>query len=143
MNKSFRHEHRVGFVETDTAGIVHFSRFLIWVEEAEAALWRFLGITDAFSVREGKLVGWPKLNISIRYRSPARFDDLVTVLLYPKKVGTTTICWEFKIERDGTLLAEGDMVIIYAATVPLSGVLEKQTIPEAWQEKLRGVGTQE
>ena len=43
----FRLTRRVHFYETDSAGIVHFSVFFRYMEEAEHAMWRAEGLSIA------------------------------------------------------------------------------------------------
>ena len=47
MSSEFRLKRRVHFYETDAAGIVHFSTYFRYMEEAEHALWRDAGLTIA------------------------------------------------------------------------------------------------
>ena len=50
MASEYRLRRRVQFYETDAAGIVHFSWFFRYMEEAEHALWREAGL----SIRAGR-----------------------------------------------------------------------------------------
>ena len=45
MPCEYRLKRRVQFYETDMAGIVHFSWFFRYLEEAEHAMWREAGLT--------------------------------------------------------------------------------------------------
>ena len=47
MPCEYRLKRRVQFYETDMAGIVHFSWFFRYLEEAEHAMWREAGLTIA------------------------------------------------------------------------------------------------
>jgi len=67
-----RLRRRVNFYETDLAGIVHFSWFFRYMEEAEHALWRDAGLTIATA---GEEVGYPRLAASCRFFAPLRFED--------------------------------------------------------------------
>jgi len=57
----YRLRRRVQFYETDAAGIVHFSWFFRYMEEAEHALWREAGLSIAPVVAD---VGWPRVAAS-------------------------------------------------------------------------------
>ena len=52
------HRRRVQFYETDAAGIVHFSWYFRYMEEAEHALWRAAGLSVP---PPGGGVGWPRV----------------------------------------------------------------------------------
>ena len=59
MPSHYRLKRRVQFYETDAAGIVHFSWFYRYMEEAEHALWREVGLSIA--PREEEEVGFPRV----------------------------------------------------------------------------------
>ena len=63
---------RVQFAETDLAGIVHFTLFFRYMEEAEHALWRAAGMSIA---RAGEPTGWPRLGAAFDFKAPLRFED--------------------------------------------------------------------
>ena len=48
------------FHETDAAGIVHFSRYILYMEEAEHALWREAGLSIA---PRDSPIGWPRQTV--------------------------------------------------------------------------------
>ena len=68
----FRLQRHVQFYETDAAGIVHFSNYFRYMEEAEHALWRSAGLSISAS---GSEIGWPRVNVSFEYTRPLRFED--------------------------------------------------------------------
>jgi acyl-CoA thioester hydrolase len=74
----FRMTRRVQFHETDAAGIVHFSCFFRYMEEAEHAFWRSVGLSVAAS---DSPFGWPRVAASADYRHPLRFEDEVEIHL--------------------------------------------------------------
>ena len=63
---------RVTFHEVDSAGIVHFSIYFRYMEEAEHALWRAAGISIA---ARGANVGYPRVSAAFDYHRPLRFED--------------------------------------------------------------------
>src|SRR5260370_8854911 len=72
MPSQHRLRRRVQFYETDMAGIVHFSWFFRYMEEAEHALWREAGLSIA---AQGAEVGFPRLAATCDFRAPLRFED--------------------------------------------------------------------
>ena len=66
----YRLQRRVQFYETDTAGIVHFSWFYRYMEEAEYALWRAADLSIAPPDAE---VGFPRVAASFDFHKPLRF----------------------------------------------------------------------
>jgi len=76
MAFEFRMTRQVEFAETDMAGIVHFSRFFLWMESVEHAFWRSLG----FSVHgeDGDVrYGFPRVHAECDFKAPVRFEDQV------------------------------------------------------------------
>ena len=62
----FVYRRRVQFPETDATGIVHFTNFFKYMEEAEHAMWRAAGLSIA---APGAEIGWPRVAASFDYRS--------------------------------------------------------------------------
>ncbi|MDR2513409.1 MAG: acyl-CoA thioesterase [Puniceicoccales bacterium] len=127
---AYTHKHTVAFVEADPAGITHFSRYPLWVEEAETAFWREHGKTMPV-VAVGGLEGWPKVSFSIRYRAPVRHNDEVIISMRAEHTSSSTLTWRFRITRGDTLCATGEMGVVYACGNPLKGELSSRPIPEA------------
>ena len=64
---------RVFFYEVDWAGIVHFSNYFRYMEEAEHALWRDDRAQHRADRSSG--VGFPRVAASFEYHRPLRFED--------------------------------------------------------------------
>ena len=69
---------RVQFYETDAAGIVHFSVFFRYMEEAEHAMWRAAGLSIA---TPDAPIGFPRVATSFEFLRPLRFEDEFDVRL--------------------------------------------------------------
>jgi YbgC/YbaW family acyl-CoA thioester hydrolase len=85
---------RVEFVETDLAGIAHFSNFLRWAEAAEHALLRALGLGS----HDGDL-GWPRVAVSCDYAHPLRFEDELEVEIEVRALGERSVTYAFVVRR--------------------------------------------
>jgi acyl-CoA thioester hydrolase len=99
---------RVQFYETDAAGIVHFSTFFRYMEEAEHALWRENGISI---FPAAPTHGWPRVAASFDYRRPLRFEDEFEIHLQVAQLTTRSIRYACRVECRGELVAEGGMTI--------------------------------
>src|SRR6187200_1244163 len=75
----FCHRVRVRFAETDAMGIVHHSRYLPIMEEARVAYLRDIDHPYQ-SVRDDGF-DFTVLEVSVQYRQPIRFDEVVDVHL--------------------------------------------------------------
>ena len=62
MAHEYRTRRRMEFADTDMAGTTHFSRFHLFMEQAETELLRSLGLTvQGGTDDEGNVIGWPRL----------------------------------------------------------------------------------
>lgn len=110
----FRTQRRVEFADTDMARIVHFSRFFAFMEAAEHEFLRHLLGDDrqAHFEYEGHEIGWPRVDASCQYRSPARLGDVLDIRVIVRRKGTKSITWGFEISCRGRSVANGQIVAI-------------------------------
>jgi acyl-CoA thioester hydrolase len=104
----YRLRRRVQFHETDAAGIVHFSWFFRYMEEAEHALWRDAGISIH---RAGAEIGWPRVAASFEFRRPLRFEDEFDVRLRIAEMTRRTIRYACVLTQEDTTIASGELTI--------------------------------
>lgn len=99
---------RAQFHETDAAGIVHFSRFFLYMEEAEQALWRMAGMSNA-PTRD---MGWPRVAAAFEYHSPLRYEDEFDVTLRIETMSQRTIRYVCAVTRGTTPIATGRQTVV-------------------------------
>ena len=106
---SIVYHRRVTYPETDASGIVHFTNFFKYLEEAEHALWRSAGLRI-----EGRdpTIGFPRVAASFEYRKPLRFEDEFDVHLRVVAKSAKTLRYSAVLKKDGEVLAEGSLTII-------------------------------
>jgi YbgC/YbaW family acyl-CoA thioester hydrolase len=104
------YRRRVQYSETDAAGIVHFSNFFKYVEEAEHAMWRAAGLTIA--TEPGREIGWPRVAASFEYKRPLRFEDEFDVHLRVSAKTPKTLRYSAVLRKDGEVIGEGSLTII-------------------------------
>lgn len=117
----YRFTRRVQFYETDVAGIVHFSWFFRYMEEAEHALWREAGLSIH---RPESGIGWPRVASSFEFHRPLRFEDEFDVHLRIAEMTKKTIRYECTLTRDGEKLASGSMTIACVQKKPVMRGIE-------------------
>ena len=108
MPSQYRLKRRVQFYETDQAGIVHFSWFFRYMEEAEHALWREAGLSIA---PEGSEIGWPRVAASCEFHRPLRFEDEFEVHLWVAAMTNKTIQYNALISMGDVTIASGSLTI--------------------------------
>jgi acyl-CoA thioester hydrolase len=115
MPAEFIYRRRVQFAETDMAGIVHFSMYLRYMEEAEHALWRSVGLRIA-SPDTG--LGFPRVAASCEFKASLRFEEEFDVHVRVEAVGRRSIRYGFTLRRGEDILATGSMTSVSVETVP-------------------------
>ncbi len=109
MIGAHRLRRRVQFHETDVAGIVHFSWFYRYMEEAEHALWREAGLSIAAPDAE---VGFPRIAASFEFHRPLHFEEEFDVRLRIVEIASKTIRYEAQITRGQTSVATGSLTVV-------------------------------
>ena len=107
-------ELRVRYAETDAMGIVHHATYPIWMELGRSDFLRELG--QSYAEWEARGVRLVVNEIRVRFRAPARYDELVQVRTCLQDTGRRRIVFGYRIERDGVLLAEGESIHLVAGS---------------------------
>lgn len=109
------HRARVGYVDTDKAGVVHHTVYLVWMEAARIELLRGRGLDYArLEIETG--VGMPVVEARVRYLAPARFDDEIEIETWCSSCTRAKVVFESRIRRGGEVICEG---IVTTACVDL------------------------
>ncbi len=114
---------RVRYPEADPMGYLHHSVYLQYMEMGRVELLRKSGHRYADLERDG--VFFVVVKAEVRYRSPARFDEELTLVTQVVKQTHVRIDHVYTFRRGETLIAEATTTI---ACVDRSGSL--QQIPE-------------
>lgn len=100
---------RVRYAETDRMGLLHHANYLIYFEQGRTELLRQRGVSYRDVEDSGFLLVLTKAEV--RYRLPARYDDLLTLRTIVQRVTPVRIEHRYELLRDGTLLAEGSTTL--------------------------------
>jgi len=96
---------RVNYSETDQMGVVYHARYLVWLDIARCEYLRRTGVTYRALEETGlRLV---VSDVELRYRQPARYDDLIRVRCWVREVASRRITFGYAVEHaeEGRLLA--------------------------------------
>jgi acyl-CoA thioester hydrolase len=96
---------RVRYAETDRMGLLHHANYLVYFEQGRTELLRSLGLSYKELEDQGYLLVLTK--IEVRYRWPARYDDLLTLKTIVLRTTTVRIDHRYELSCEGRLLAEG------------------------------------
>jgi acyl-CoA thioester hydrolase len=116
-------EIRVRYNETDAMGFLHHSNYLCYFEVGRTELFRAQG--GSYRRMEELKLYFVVARIDVRYRRPARYDDLLTLHTEIARVTPAKLEHSYRLCRSEELLAEANSVI---ACVNEAG--EVQRIPE-------------
>src|SRR5262249_5107312 len=96
---------RVRYAETDQMGLVHHANYLVYFEQGRTELLRSCGLSYKELEDKGYLLVLTR--VEVRYRSPARYDDLLTLRTSVTRTTAVRIDHRYELFRQEVLLAEG------------------------------------
>jgi len=111
----YRIRRRVQFYEADPAGIVHFSWFFRYLEEAEHAMWRHAGLSIAPPDAE---VAFPRVAADFEFHHPLRFEEEFDVTIRIAAIGRTSMRYAGLVTRGDTRIATGTLSIVCVTQRP-------------------------
>jgi YbgC/YbaW family acyl-CoA thioester hydrolase len=111
---------RVGFSDTDAQGIVYYGRYNPYFDLARVEYLRSLGLLRYRG--RGDFV--MRAN-DVEYFAPARFDDELEVYARVRRIGRTSVTFEFAAYKaeDETLLVTAHQTLVYV------DLLERKSLP--------------
>ena len=107
MAKIFRHQHRVSYAECTVGNHIYYARYLDLLEAARGEFFREAGKT--FSELQAADTIFPVVEVRLKYKAPARYDDLLTIEVWLTDFGKIRLNFAYRIlKQDGTVLVEGE-----------------------------------
>jgi acyl-CoA thioester hydrolase len=106
---------RVYYEDTDCGGVVYYANYLRYMERGRTELLRGLGIE--LSAYHDKGLVFAVAEASVKYRRPARYNDLLIVATSVKEVTPASMAFYTEVSRGGELLVCGE---VKAACVSVS-----------------------
>ncbi|MBP1154605.1 MULTISPECIES: thioesterase family protein [unclassified Paenibacillus] len=103
--RTFRHEIRVRYQETDQMGVVYHANYLNWFEIGRTEMIREMGMS--YRTLEAKGLLLPVLEAELKFHQPARYDDSITILTRITEFSNLRIRFASEIHRDSDLLVSG------------------------------------
>jgi len=110
MSQVFKTSRRVQFRDTDAAGIVHFSVFFTYMEQAEHEFLLSVGL-GVISEQDGQKISFPRVHAECDYRSPIRFEELVDIEMVVQQIGSRSVTYQFKFTCEGRDVADGVITV--------------------------------
>ncbi len=134
MSETFKTTRRVEFRDTDAAGMVHFSVFFVYMEEAEHQLLRHLGLSVMMSDADGP-ISFPRVGTRCDYQRAARFEEILEIEVAVVRLGKRSVTYEFNFSHQGRGIASGQTTTVCCRFDSL-GSPRSIDIPQWISEKL-------
>lgn len=121
----------VRYAETDKMGIVHHSNYPIWFEAGRTDFLKQTGLS--YSDVEARGVMLPLYEITCRFKTPAKYEDEITVITSLKELTRVRLILSYEVvnTRTKTQLATGETLHAFtdSALKPLNA---ERAIPDIY-----------
>ncbi len=118
---------RVYYEDTDLSGLVYHANYLRWFERARSDMLRLFGGDQRAAIEAGE-GHYAVADLSIRYLSPARLDDALTIVTHAVELGAASVRLRQQALREGAPLADAAVRVGFLAP---DGRPRRQ--PAAWR----------
>ncbi|WP_339134333.1 MAG: thioesterase family protein [Candidatus Electrothrix sp. GW3-4] len=138
----FRVQYRVIYGDTDSGGLVYNANYLRFVEMGRTELMRNWAMPYSDMERQGIIL--PVTESYLRYKAPARYDDLITIATALAEIKFVSLRFHYRITRweeeqnREQLLAKG---FTNHACINRQGKL--MSFPDNIREAIQGIWQQE
>ncbi len=123
MLREHEYEIRVRYTDADPMGFLHHGAYLTYFEIGRTELLRASGGNYRQMEEEGLFA--VVVDARVRYRKPARYDDLLKIKTTVSRVSAAKIEHDYEVRRDGQLLATAHIIL---AIINAEG--QVQRVPE-------------
>lgn len=110
----FQHEiHlRVRYAETDQMGYVYYGNYATYFEVARVEAMRSVGFSYKKMEEEGIIM--PVLMLKNQFKSPGRYDELLTIRISIPRIPTLKILFRYEvIGEDGRTIGLGETTLVF------------------------------
>lgn len=106
--------YRVIYGDTDCGKVMYYGNYFRLFEIGRTELIRSVGLSYK-EIEEKDGIILPVVEAFIKYKAPAKYDDLLTIKTFLKELRPYKVVFEYKIFKNNTLLTEG-----YTVHVPIN-----------------------
>ena len=133
--KSFVWNTRVYYEDTDAGGVVFYANYLKFMERARTEWLRTLGVEQDELKKELNVL-FAVRSVTIDYKKPAKFNDLLEVTVVPHALKPASITFKQDISRKGdetNLLTTSEVNVVCLNAIDFS----PNPIPKELHQKLQ------
>lgn len=121
-------EITVRYAETDAMGVVHHATYPIWFEIARTDYIKKIGVSYSQMEKNGVML--PVTAITVKYHSPAHYDDKLLITATITRLTPARVEFAYKLTRDGELLTEGTSSHAFVSATTFKPLNFKTAMPE-------------
>jgi acyl-CoA thioester hydrolase len=112
MTDSSELKIRIYYEDTDSGGVVYYANYLRYLERARTEYLRERGVSLTELIAKGMLFVVSRVDLS--YRSPARYDDLLTVRSRLSVSGSASVEFSHAVTsgQSGRVVADGTVTLV-------------------------------
>jgi 4-hydroxybenzoyl-CoA thioesterase/acyl-CoA thioester hydrolase len=112
MQATHRVTRLVEWADTDAAGIMHFSAYFIFMEQAEHEFLRSRQLSVTMQRDDQTTISWPRVAASCSFQGSACFEDLLDIDVAIERLGRKSVTYAFQFSRAGEPIAAGSMTSV-------------------------------
>lgn len=110
--KEYLYQTRVRYVETDQMGVVYHGNYAVYFEMGRVEWLRNLGVSYKKMEDEGVML--PVVSLTMNYKKPARYDELITIKTIFKNQSLVKIEFDYEIYNEKSeLLTTGYSMLVF------------------------------
>ncbi|QDV70882.1 1,4-dihydroxy-2-naphthoyl-CoA hydrolase [Rosistilla carotiformis] len=134
MSSPYQTRRRIEFRDTDAAGIMHFSAFFTYMEQAEHEMLRSVGLSVMQPDGEST-IGWPRVSATCDYKSAVRFEDIIDIAVSILHLGSKSVRYRHEFRVADRLVAVGEITVV-CCRIDARHQIASIEIPAATRERL-------
>ena len=105
----------VRYGETDQMGVVHHSNYLRYFEVARLEWLSALGVSYTSMEKEGLIM--PVIDVKVTYKTPALFDDSLTIYIFLSELPRVKIIFSYEIKNQkDEIVCNGETTLAFLNT---------------------------
>ena len=144
MAYEFAIVREVEFHHTDMAGIMHFSNYYKFMEAAEHAFFRSLGLS--IHTTDPEPLGWPRVHAACDFNYPLRFEDSFEIRLLVREKRAKSLAYTFIFRKlngePQREVARGTLAVVCVKRDRATGKMTAVPIPKAIADKIEVAPTE-
>ncbi len=110
--REYQFQVRVRYAETDQMGVVYHGNYAQYFEMGRVEWLRNMGVSYKWMEQNGVML--PVVSLTMNYKKPARYDDLLTIKTKMLKLSSVKIEFDYEITNENNeLLTTGYSVLVF------------------------------